>query len=328
MLIKSRRGWELPENEATPHSIYLNRRSVLKSLGFGVSAAALGSTGTLAGALVSAKGALAAGAPYPADRNTKYAVPEREISDKRDVLTYNNFYEFGTSKNIHEAAQQMQIDPWKLEVDGEVDNPLTLDMDAIEKIGLEERIYRHRCVETWSMTVPWTGFPLSKLIAMAQPKSDAKYIRMQTLADEETMPTLRQHWYPWPYTEGLTVDEGKNELAFMATGLYGESIAKQNGAPIRLVVPWKFGFKSIKSVVRITFTNERPVSFWEELQASEYGFWANVNPEIPHPRWSQAEERLLSTGERVPTMLYNGYAEQVADLYKGLEKEYGIRLYR
>lgn len=322
MLIKVKRGWELPERAATDESAYLNRRAILKTMGLGGLSAAAMSAGL-------ANRGWASTGLYPAERNPKYKVPERPLSAEKDATTYNNFYEFGTSKNVVDAARKMAVDPWTVEVDGLVGNPMTLDFDALEKkIGLEERVYRHRCVEAWAMTVPWTGFPLAKLVAMAEPKPDAKYISMQTLADEATMPTLQQRWYPWPYTEGLTIEEATNELAFIATGLYGKRLPNQNGAPIRLVVPWKYGFKSIKSIVRITFTDKRPVSFWEELQGSEYGFWANVNPEVPHPRWSQASEKLLTVGERVPTKLYNGYAEYVAHLYDGLEEKHGDRLFR
>jgi sulfoxide reductase catalytic subunit YedY len=186
---------------------------------------------------------------------------------------------------------------------------------------LEERLYRHRCVETWSMAVPWSGFALKSLVEMAKPQSGAKYLQMQTFKDARMAPGQRDFLYPWPYTEGLTMAEANHDLAFIATGIYGKPMPKQNGAPLRLAVPWKYGFKSVKSIVRFTFTDKRPKSFWEGLQASEYGFWANVNPQVAHPRWSQATEKPLGSDERVPTLLYNGYAEQVADLYKDLKGE-------
>ena len=191
----------------------------------------------------------------------------------------------------------------------------------MKKVSLEERLYRFRCVEAWAMAVPWTGFPLADLVRLASPKPEAKYLRMETFMDPDTASGQRASWYPWPYVEGLTLAEATNELAFMVTGVYGKPLAKQYGAPLRLAVPWKYGFKSIKSIVRFSFVEERPVSFWEEIQSAEYGFWANVNPEVSHPRWSQAREQLLPTGEQVPTQLFNGYAEQVAGLYKGLEGE-------
>ena len=203
-----------------------------------------------------------------------------------------------------------------------VEKPFTVDADAlIRKMPLEERLYRHRCVEAWSIAVPWSGFALEALVAMARPSSGAKYVEMHGFHDAEMASGQRQTWYPWPYLEGLTMEEATNELAFIATGAYGKAIAKQNGAPLRLAVPWKYGFKSIKSITRFTFTDKRPVSFWEKLAANEYGFWANVNPEVDHPRWSQATERQLGIGRRVPTLLYNGYAEYVAHLYKDMKGE-------
>ena len=189
----------------------------------------------------------------------------------------------------------------------------------VKQMGpMEERLYRHRCVEAWAMAVPWTGVPMSRLVDIAKPTGGAKYIRMETFMDRSIAPGQCQSWYPWPYVEGMTIEEAQNELAFLATGLYGKSMPMQNGAPIRLVLPWKYGFKGIKSIVRFTFTNERPVSFWEQLAANEYGFWANVNPDVAHPRWSQATERLLGTNRRVETKLYNGYGPEVAGLYANI----------
>mgnify|MGYP000532879841 CR=1 FL=1 len=197
-------------------------------------------------------------------------------------------------------------------------------LDVTELIGrmeLEERVYRLRCVEAWAMTIPWTGFPMAELVKFAEPSSGARYVRMETFENPRVAPGQRQFWYPWPYVEGLTMAEATNELAFMVTGLYGRPVPNQNGAPLRLAVPWKYGFKSIKSIKRMTFTDQRPVSFWEELAADEYGFWANVNPDVPHPRWSQATERVVGTDERVPTRLFNGYGDYVARLYDGMEGE-------
>jgi sulfoxide reductase catalytic subunit YedY len=206
--------------------------------------------------------------------------------------------------------------------DGMVEEEKTVDIDTlIRAMPLEERLYRHRCVEAWSMAVPWTGFPMKALVDYARPLGDAKYVVMETFQDDEIAPGQRASWYPWPYVEGLTMAEATNELAFMVTGIYGKPLPNQNGAPLRLAVPWKYGFKSIKSIVRFTFSDERPVGFWEELQGSEYGFWANVNPDVSHPRWSQASERVLGSDERVPTLLFNGYAEYVAEIYEGLEDE-------
>jgi sulfoxide reductase catalytic subunit YedY len=203
-----------------------------------------------------------------------------------------------------------------------VTKELTVDAEElIRKLPIEERLYRFRCVEAWSMTVPWSGFPLKALIDFAQPTSNAKYLVMQTFSRPQEASGQKQFWYPWPYTEGLTMAEATSELAFIATGVYGKPLPKQNGAPLRLAVPWKYGFKSVKSVVRFTFTDKRPKTFWEGLAADEYGFWANVNPMVAHPRWSQATEEVVGTGRRIPTQLFNGYGEQVAGLYKDLGGE-------
>ncbi len=258
---------------------------------------------------------------YPVKRNPRYTL-DRDVTDERIVTTYNNFYEFGSHKQIWQAARKLKIRPWTVTIDGMVEKKQTLDVDALlKRMPLEERLYRHRCVEAWSIAVPWSGFPLKALVDLARPKSGAKYLAMRTFLDEKTAAGQRQFWYPWPYLEGLTIAEATNELAFIATGAYGKPIRKQNGAPLRLAVPWKYGFKSVKSIVRFTFTDQRPKSFWEEIQGAEYGFWANVNPKVDHPRWSQATEKLLGTGKRVPTLLYNGYGEYVAGLYKNIKGE-------
>jgi len=203
-----------------------------------------------------------------------------------------------------------------------VAKPLTLGIDELlKRVTLEERLYRHRCVEAWSMAVPWSGFPLKALIDLVEPQGSAKFLRMETFRNAKVASGQKQFWYPWPYVEGLTMAEATNELAFLVTGMYGKPVPRQDGAPLRLALPWKYGFKSIKSIVKFTFTDKRPVSFWEALQASEYGFWANVNPEVPHPRWSQATERVLGSDERRPTLKWNGYGEYVAHLYDGLTSE-------
>ena len=265
---------------------------------------------------------------YPMKRNPAYTL-DREITDEKWPLIYNNFYEFGSHKRVAKAAQKLKIRPWQVKIDGLVEKEMTLDFDdLIRKMPLEERLYRFRCVERWAMAVPWSGFPLKALVELAKPLAKAKYIEMETLADKATMPGLKQFWYPWPYIEGLTIEEATNELAFIATGLYGKPIARQNGAPLRLVVPWKYGFKNIKSIVRLTFTTKKPKTFWEVVQGREYSFWANINPEVRHPRWSQAMETMLGTDEKIPTQLYNGYADQVAHLYTGLEKRLGKKLFR
>ena len=327
MPIGKKRGWELPESAATPERIYLKRRRVLAALGLGGGALALGAVAWRNGAPESQVAVAASAEPdpsaglYPVARNERYQL-DRPLTDESFATSYNNFYEFGSHKQISAAAQALRLRPWQVALDGLVEQPLTLDVDdLLRRMPLEERLYRHRCVEAWSMAVPWSGFPLKALVDLARPLGSAKYLQMTSFEDPDTAPGQRQVWYPWPYVEGLTIAEATNELAFIATGLYGKPMPKQNGAPLRLAVPWKYGFKSVKSIVRFTFTAERPATFWETIQASEYGFWANVNPEVPHPRWSQASERVLGTDEQVPTQLFNGYAEYVADLYKGLEGE-------
>ena len=258
---------------------------------------------------------------YPVPRNETYVL-DRALSPEDFVTTYNNFYEFGSHKQISKAAQALQIRPWTVRLDGLVEEERTIDIDTLLGLmPLEERLYRHRCVEAWSMAVPWSGFALKALVDLARPLGSAKYLRMETFNDPDVAGGQKASWYPWPYIEGLTIAEATNELAFIATGLYGKPIPKQNGAPLRLAVPWKYGFKSTKGIVRFTFSDKRPKTFWEEVQGREYGFWANVNPEVAHPRWSQATERVLGTPGRVPTRLYNGYGEFVAGLYEGMSRE-------
>ena len=315
MLIKRRRSWELPESAATPESVYMNRREWLKGAGF--AGLGLATSGLMAGTM--AGSALAAIGGYPFPRNEAYTL-DRAITDEDLATTYTNFYEFGSSKNIWKKTRKMSADPWAVTIDGMVEQEMTLDAEQLVKAmgGMEERLYRHRCVEAWAMAVPWSGVPLAGLMKVAKPTAGAKYLRMETFMDPKVAPGQKQSWYPWPYVEGLTIEEARNELAFLATGIYGKPLPNQNGAPIRLVTPWKYGFKSIKSIVRFTFTDKRPVSFWEELAGNEYGFWANVNPGIPHPRWPQKTERMLGSDARVPTMIFNGYREQVEGLYAGL----------
>jgi sulfoxide reductase catalytic subunit YedY len=318
MLIRSRRGWELPESAATDEAVYLNRRRLMQGLAAGP---------ILASGLLRGGGAMAADRPdpsaglYPAKKNPKYTL-DRPVTPEKDATTYNNFYEYGTEKDIWQDAQQLKLRPWTIKIDGMVQKPVTVDIDdLLKKMPLEERLYRHRCVEAWSMAVPWTGFPLAALVAMANPLGSAKYLKMSTFLDPDMAPGQKQFFYPWPYVEGLTMAEANNELAFLVTGMYGKPVPKQDGAPLRLATPWKYGFKSVKSINHFEFTDKRPSTYWEALQSSEYGFWANVNPEVPHPRWSQATERVLGTGERVPTQLYNGYGEYVAAMYDGIKGE-------
>jgi len=315
MRLIRRPGWHLPDALATPEALVFNRRSLLA----GAAATAL------APALARAQRTADAPDPtadlYPARRNDKYTL-DRPITDERINGHYNNFYEFGMDKEVADRAQALLTRPWTIKIDGMVEQPIEIGIDdLIRKVGLEERTYRHRCVEAWSMAIAWTGFPFAKLLDLARPLGSAKYVRMESFLDRKMATGQRMTWYPWPYVEGLTMAEATNELAFLVTGAYGHPLAKQHGAPLRLAVPWKYGFKSAKSIVRFSFVEKRPVGLWEELQSSEYGFWANVNPAVPHPRWSQATEEVIGTGERRPTLIFNGYGEYVAYLYKGLENE-------
>ncbi|MEL7542163.1 MAG: protein-methionine-sulfoxide reductase catalytic subunit MsrP [Pseudomonadota bacterium] len=315
MLIKRTKGWELAERDVTDEATVLDRRNVLIGLG---AATTFGIAGSL-----SPQGALAAtaNALYPAKRSATYP-PGRSTTPEEIASRYNNFYEFGSSKQIAAAAQALPTDPWSIRIDGLVEKEQTVAFEDLEKrFPLEERIYRHRCVEAWSMVAPWTGFPLSALIKFARPLSKAQYIRMETFQAPSIARGQRATWYPWPYVEGLTMAEAMNDLSFMVTGAYGKPMAKQFGAPMRLHLPWKYGFKSAKSIARITFTDQQPKSFWEKVAPKEYGFWANVNPDVPHPRWSQATERKLSDGSRIPTVKWNGYGEWVAGMYAGLEDQ-------
>lgn len=313
MNVIRRRGWEIAENRATPEDWFFNRRQML-------TAAGLTGASILLPSPAAAQDADPSATLYPAKRNEAFKL-DRPLTEERFTSRYNNFYEFGGDKDIWQDAQKLQIRPWMIKFDGMIEKPFEIGIDdLLKKVQLEERLYRLRCVEAWGMTVPWTGFPMKALLELAKPLSGAKYVVMQTFRDPKIAPGQRQTWYPWPYTDGCTIEEAANELSFMVTGAYGKPAAKQFGAPLRIHQPWKYGFKAVKSIQRITFTDKRPVSFWEQLQGQEYGFWANVNPEVSHPRWSQATEIVLGEGKRVPTLIWNGYGEYVADLYKGMEK--------
>ena len=318
MHIKHRRGWEIPESAATPEHLFFNRRSFLGAV---LGAAATPLLPELAAAQRVADVPDPTAGLYPVKRNEAFTL-DRPITDEKVNANYNNFYEFGGSKTIAKAAQALKLRPWTVKIDGMVAQPREIGIDdLLKQMPLEERLYRHRCVEAWGMAVPWSGFPLAALVKLAQPQASAKFLRMETFLDKAVAPGQRGGIYTWPYVEGVTIEEATNDLTFMVTGAYGKPLAKQHGAPLRLALPWKYGFKSIKSITRISFTSERPKGFWEAMQPSEYGFWANVNPQVAHPRWSQATEEVLGTSERRPTLLFNGYGEYVADLYKGMDKE-------
>ncbi len=300
MNIVRRRPWDISERKVTPEHLAVNRRALLAGAG--------------------AVTILPPAARADVTTNPAYT-PGRAITEEKYATTYNNYYEFGESKNIWGDAQNLKTRPWSIQFDGLVSKPRTLGLDdLLKQVQLEERIYRHRCVETWAMTVPWTGFPLSALVKLADPLASAKYVVFET-AQDKSMDGLNAPFYPWPYIEGVTIQEAANDLGFIATGLYGKPLPRQNGAPLRLTLPWKYGFKSAKAIVKVSFTEKRPATFWESIGPSEYGFWANVNPAVPHPRWSQSTERLLGSDERIPTQIFNGYGEQVAGLYSGQTNE-------
>jgi sulfoxide reductase catalytic subunit YedY len=309
---------KIKSSEITPKHLYLSRREFLKSAGLVAGGAAL----------------LAACGPQASAANSGPTVdkPTPDTGDIFDELgdpatsyegitTYNNYYEFTTRKEgVAELAKDFQTSPWDIEVSGLVNKPKTFGLeDILSLFDQEERIYRLRCVEAWSMVIPWIGFPLSKLLEEVEPTSEAKYVRFETLYDPDQMPGQSSKWYEWPYVEGLRMDEAMNDLAILATGIYGEQLLPQNGAPIRLVVPWKYGFKSIKSIVKIEVTSYEPISLWMAAAPQEYGFYANVNPEVDHPRWSQASERRIGELSRRETLMFNGYAEEVAHLYEGMD---------
>jgi methionine sulfoxide reductase catalytic subunit len=307
--ITRRQGWEIPEQKATPEAAVLGRRGLLAG------SMALAARPTLAGS----HPAVALGVAEPV--NDKYK-PDRALTAAKAVETCNNYYEIDESKNIWQAAQRIQIDPRSIQISGMVSKPRTIALeDLFKQVRFEERIYRHRCVEAWAMTVPWTGFPLRQLVTICDPLASAKYVVFETVEQSKNMPGLDSPTYPWPYIEGLTIDEAANDLAFISTGLFGKPLPKQNGGPIRLTVPWKYGFKSAKAMAKISFTDKQPVDFWPAIAPTEYGFWANVNPAVPHPRWSQAQERLIGTSEIVPSVLYNGYGDFVASLYVSRTKD-------
>jgi len=322
MLIKKNKEWNFYKN-ITPEATFINRRSILKSMGFAAISSNIIMQNAFAAAQKDPRNDL-----YPVKENREFNLEEfdikggfRKLTEENSVTSYNNYYEFGTTKNIKRAASKLITSPWNISFKGLIDNEFEIDFDdLLKKVSLEERVYKLRCVEAWSMVVPWSGFPLKSIIKMAQPKSNAKYLVMKTFFDPDKAKSQRQDWYPWPYTEVITIDEAMNDLTFIATGVYGKALPNQNGSPLRLVVPWKYGFKSIKSIVSFEFSAERPKTFWEEIQPKEYGFWANVNPKVKHPRWSQEQDKDIGSNRMYPTEIYNGYSKWVASLYKDMNK--------
>lgn len=307
-------------DEITPQKRYATRKEFLKTMGVvGVSAAVLAACQDKP---------FIAGEDLPASGSTPDTSGASLIDDLGDpatsyddVISYNNFYEFTTDKEgVVKLSQDFQSSPWAVEIGGLVENPGPISMEEIrERYTTEERIYRMRCVEGWSMIIPWQGFPLAKLLEDIKPKPEAKYVRFESIYDPKSLPGQGNKYFPWPYIEGLRLDEAYNDLSLLATGLYGEDLLPQNGAPIRLVVPWKYGFKSIKSIVKIDLVEEMPVSLWMESAPNEYGFYANVNPNVDHPRWSQATERRIGELSRRNSLMFNGYEKEVANLYEGMD---------
>lgn len=296
--------WQLDENLVTPQELFEKRRSFIK-----LGVASLVSSGTIVELL--AKEGLVS------NENLK-------LNTFEQITSHNNFYEFTTNQSkVKDLAHTLNTDNWKITIDGLVEKPFTIDLDElVKKFGTEERIYRFRCVEGWSMVVPWNGFSLSSLVKYAKPLSNAKYVKFETLYDENSFPDQKRGRFgviDYPYVEGLRLDEAMNDLSFLATGLYGQTMPKQNGAPIRLVVPWKYGFKSIKSIVKISFVENEPLNTWQKQNSDEYGFYANVNPNVDHPRWSQKKERVLGSFLKQNSLMFNGYENEVAHLYKDMD---------
>ncbi len=321
----NRPSWYLPDNAATDEHLFLNRRHFLKTLGI---------SGLMVGGITSTSFAEeptpAAKLPLPEfARNPKFADAKRAITEEHVGTTFNNFWEFTKAKNVHQYTKNFNLDPYTFTIDGLVEKPLTLGLEDIEKLGYEERVYRFRCVEAWSMTVPWLGVPLAKLVALAKPTSAAKFVAFTSFYDPDQAPEQRvKSKYKWPYYEGLRMDEAMNEMGFVATGAYGKRLLPQSGTPLRIVTPWKYGYKGPKSVVRMTFMDSQPPTFWSDaVKSGEYPFYSNVDPEVPHPRWSQATEKFITDKanvadvEVIPTLHYNGYEEQVGHLYKDMPRK-------
>jgi len=303
---------KIPSSEITPEQVYLNRRQFIKLAAVGA-----------AGALLAACGVktTSQGENTPTDISER---PRDELGDPansfEEITNYNNYYEFTMVKEgVASLAKNFPTSPWQVEVGGLVHKPRIFDMDDLRRFPQEERVYRLRCVEGWSMVIPWLGFPLSLLLKEVEPMTSAAFVKFTTIVDRENMPGVKSPFYPWPYTEGLRLDEAYHDLTLLVTGLYGKDLLPQNGAPLRLAVPWKYGFKSSKAIVKIELTESTPPTFWNIVAPNEYGFYANVNPQVPHPRWSQATERRIGENRRRETLLFNGYAEQVGQLYANMD---------
>ncbi len=308
---------KIPSSEITPEHLYLTRRQIMKGAVFTAAAAALAACAPAISPAATARPTQDSTAPTEPSETDELGNP---LTSYENVTSYNNFYEYGQDKSSPAVfAEGLVTSPWQVEIGGLVNKPMTVDAaDLLKKYDQEERIYRLRCVEAWSMVIPWMGFPLAKLLKDVEPKAEAKYVRFETLYDPKQFPGQRDNYFDWPYVEGLRLDEAMNDLAILATGLYGKPLPNQDGAPLRLVVPWKYGFKSIKSIAKIELVTDMPTSLWMTASPNEYGFYANVNPDVSHPRWSQSTERRIGGG-RVATLKFNGYGEEVAGLYQDMD---------
>lgn len=319
MLIKKKSGIEIPSSQITPQHLYHSRRNFMKGATLSGVAALLAACAPGGSATNSSGPKFVESVGEPGEVSATMDELGNPINSFTDITTHNNYYEFSTTKiGPSKLSGNFPTSPWEVEVTGLVNNPKTYGMEDLLKFDQEERIYRLRCVEAWSMVIPWVGFPLSKILEEVDPKSEAKYVKFVTVNDPVNMPGLSTRGFPWPYEEGLRLDEAMHDLTLMATGMYGTELLPQNGAPVRLVVPWKYGFKSGKAIVKIELVESMPLSFWMIAAPAEYGFFANVHPEVPHPRWSQETERRIGQIGRERTLLLNGYADQVAHLYDDL----------
>jgi sulfoxide reductase catalytic subunit YedY len=316
----------IKSSEITPEHLYLSRRKFMKLVGM------VGVTAALAACSPGALPSPTQNQPTPTDLNTSTKTTDLNTSTKTNdlnapltsyeaVTNYNNYYEFDLGKEgIGTLSKNFKTSPWQIEVSGMVNKPMTIGLeDILKNYTQEERVYRLRCVEGWSMVIPWTGFQLSDILKQVEPSSEARFVAFETILAPDQMPGQKNPMFPWPYTEGLRLDEAMHPLTILATGMYGKPLPNQNGSPIRLVVPWKYGFKSIKAIVRIKLVADQPKTLWESVAPDEYGFYSNVNPQRPHPRWSQSSERLIGEGTRRPTLMFNGYEKEVASLYTGMD---------
>jgi methionine sulfoxide reductase catalytic subunit len=318
IFIYQERTMKIRTSEITPEHVYLTRRDFMKATGI------LGGTAAFLAACAGTGSSNLSLTPRPLSSPVAGSTTDElgnSLTEYEAITHYNNYYEFSIDKDAPaRLSSGFSTSPWQIEVGGMVRNPKTYDVNAlVKKFVQEERIYRLRCVEAWSMVIPWIGFSLKQLLDEVEPASDARYVRFETILDRDQMPGQKSPWYHWPYIEGLTIEEAYNDLVILATGIYGNPLLPQNGAPVRLVVPWKYGFKSIKSIVKIDLVSEMPVSLWMAAAPNEYGFYANVNPNVNHPRWSQASERRIGDLGRIPTLMFNGYEDEVASLYTGMD---------